>query len=77
MGTDRRHPGEDRKGERSGAPRRACATGAPVQPGGLPDAITFFVTRAERNAVLRELRGIDRDRGRALLSALGLGRVSG
>lgn len=46
--------------------------GTPTPPGELPDAITFFVTRAERNAALRALRAIDRDRGRALLRALGI-----
>ena len=38
----------------------------------LPDAVTFFVTRAERSMVLRALRGIDPDRSRALLRALGV-----
>ena len=48
---------------------------APTTPSSeheLRDGVTFFVTRAERRALLVALRAIDRDRSRALLRALGL-----
>lgn len=41
--------------------------------GHLPDALTFFMTRAQRRRVLRALREHHNDRTRALLIALGLG----
>lgn len=37
----------------------------------LPSALTFFVTRAQRNAILRTLKRLSDDRSRALLIALG------
>lgn len=39
--------------------------------GALPSALTFFVTRAQRNAILRTLKRLSDDRSRALLIALG------
>lgn len=39
--------------------------------GTLPSALTFFVTRAQRNAILRTLKRLSDDRSRALLIALG------
>lgn len=51
----------------------ACGVPGGAMPADdLPDAVTFFVTRAERSMVLRALRGIDPDRSRALLRALGV-----
>lgn len=41
-------------------------------PDRLPDALTFFLTRAERRAVLRKLGAPAHARTRALLGALGL-----
>ncbi|MCC5822898.1 MAG: hypothetical protein JJU44_06390 [Planctomycetes bacterium] len=41
-------------------------------PDRLPDALTFFLTRAERRAVLRKLDAPAHARTRALLGALGL-----
>lgn len=38
----------------------------------LPDALTFFVQRRERHAMLAVLRRLDPDRRLALLKALGL-----
>lgn len=39
--------------------------------GALPSALTFFVTRAQRNEILRTLKRLSHDRSRALLIALG------
>lgn len=39
--------------------------------GSLPSALTFFVTRAQRNAILRTLKRLSDDRSRALLIVLG------
>lgn len=39
--------------------------------GTLPSALTFFVTRAQRNAILRTLKRLSDDRSQALLIALG------
>lgn len=39
----------------------------PTHADSLPDALTFFVTRAQRRAILRTLRATDPDRTRALL----------
>lgn len=39
-------------------------------PGGLATAVTFFVSRAERAMVLRALRRLSDDRGRALVQAI-------
>ncbi|MEZ6242704.1 MAG: hypothetical protein R3B57_06635 [Phycisphaerales bacterium] len=41
--------------------------------GELPHALTFFLTSAQRTAVLRALRRVDEDRARALLRVLGVG----
>lgn len=41
-------------------------------PDALPHALTFFLSAAERRAVLRALRRFERDRARALLRALGI-----
>ena len=38
----------------------------------LPSALTFFVTRAQRAALLRQLNLLSKDRNRALLIATGL-----
>jgi hypothetical protein len=47
------------------APTREADTGT------LPSALTFFVTRAQRDAILRLLECLSDDRSRALLIALG------
>lgn len=39
---------------------------------GLPSALTFFLTRAQRLEVLRALKAIDRDRVVALLKAFNI-----
>jgi len=39
--------------------------------GTLPSALTFFVSRAQRAAILRALKQLSDDRSRALLIALG------
>jgi len=45
----------------------------PSPEGELPHALTLFLTRDQRRAVLRRLREVDKDRARALLRALGVG----
>jgi hypothetical protein len=55
----------------SPAPRM---TQAPA-PGTLASSITFFVSAAERTAILASLRAIHRDRAAALLIALKLDRT--
>ncbi len=42
--------------------------------GELAHALTFFVSREERRAIVRALRAIDADRVRALKRVLGIGR---
>lgn len=40
--------------------------------GTLDEAVTFFTTRAQKRALLRALRAVDRDRTRALLVVAGV-----
>lgn len=54
-------------------PLRACA--APVPTEELPHALTFFVTAAQRRAVLVRLRALHARRVEALLQALGIEHV--
>ncbi|GJM19552.1 MAG: hypothetical protein DHS20C14_17650 [Phycisphaeraceae bacterium] len=42
------------------------------EPASLPSAVTFFMNAGDRARVLAALRAIDRDRVRALMSALKL-----
>lgn len=44
----------------------------PLDPSTLPDALTFFLTRAERQHILRHLNTPAHNRTQALLHALGL-----
>jgi hypothetical protein len=44
----------------------------PAAPAALPDALTFFLTRAERQHILRHLNTTAPHRTQALLNALGL-----
>lgn len=45
--------------------------------GELPHALTFFLTRAQRAAVLRALKRRDKDRATALLKALRIDGATG
>ena len=45
----------------------------PREPGTQAHPLTFFLTRAQRDAVLRALRARRTTRSRALLAALGIG----
>lgn len=48
--------------------------GPRIEPGTgqLPSAVTFFLTRAQRRALLKVLKVLGDDRSAALLTALGL-----
>ncbi len=75
MGAGQASSGAGRGG---GMPATAVAGGVPapaVAPdaGELPHALTFFLTGAQRAAVLRALRRVDADRARALLRVLRVG----
>jgi hypothetical protein len=48
---------------------------APGAPADAPSAVTFFVTAAQRAALLKRLRTLHRDRAAALLIALDLHRT--
>ena len=54
-------------------PRSLGPPTAPPHPDALPHPLTFFLTQAQRAAVLRALRPKRTTRSRALLAALGIG----
>ncbi|MFK7883571.1 MAG: hypothetical protein AB8F26_05230 [Phycisphaerales bacterium] len=65
--------GDISRDKREAVARHECEAPKPPTPvSELPDAITVFVTRSERTAVLRALRAIHPDRANALLLALGI-----
>jgi len=45
---------------------------APVDADAMPQAVTFFIDAAQRDALLAKLRAVDRDRSRALVRLLEL-----
>lgn len=57
---------------KDGGRARVPEPGTPVRSDDLPHALTFFLTKAQRRAVLRALGRHGRDRAVALLRALGL-----
>jgi hypothetical protein len=48
----------------------------PPEDAEIPHPLTFFVTRAQRRAILAALRAIDVDRSRALRTALRVERAT-
>lgn len=58
------------------APNPGVPRLAPAPPAGAaPSSVTFFVTAAQRRAILARLRKVHRDRAAALLAALGIDRT--
>lgn len=63
-----------RSSQRTGRSERPPTPAVPP-PGSLTSSVTFFVSAAERSAILSRLRAIHRDRATALLIALQIDRT--